>query len=54
MVFLMKKIILTKVLYYKSIIMNSTQKVQLIEAIVELEYVNLGISIMTKWVITPF
>ena len=33
---------------------NSIQKVQLTEAILQLVSANLGISVMAKWAVTPF
>ncbi len=49
-----KNYVLTNILQNNISLVNSIQKVQLTEAIIELVSANLGISVMAKWAVTPF
>ncbi|MCD8416958.1 LysR family transcriptional regulator [Tenacibaculum finnmarkense genomovar finnmarkense] len=49
-----KNYVLTNILHNNIGLVNSIQKVQLTEAIIELVSANLGVSIMAKWAVIPF
>jgi len=49
-----KNYVLTNILQNDINLVNSIQKVQLTEAIIQLVSANLGISVMAKWAVTPF
>lgn len=49
-----KNYVLTNILHNNIGLVNSIQKVQLTEAIIELVSANLGISVMAKWSVAPF
>lgn len=49
-----KNYVLTNILQNNISLVNSIQKVQLTEAIIELVSANLGISVMAKWAVAPF
>ncbi|WP_444626055.1 LysR family transcriptional regulator [Flavobacterium columnare] len=49
-----KNFVLNNILHNNIRLVNSIQKVQLTEAIIELVSANLGISIMAKWAVIPF